>query len=125
VQLAIARGVAVCGRLSCWAFRSGSCVIHVEGTVSQHAAIQSFDCFLGLCVCRWWNWTLTGCPASKLAASKEPTERDHGSTLTERTTAESKVGRVTTSAITRPEEAPTAAPLVLQRRSTLPRQPAK
>jgi hypothetical protein len=35
---------------SCWAFWSGSSVIHVQGTISQHAAIQSFDCFLRLSV---------------------------------------------------------------------------
>src|SRR2546427_7048649 len=43
-------GVAVRARLSCWAFWSGPSVIHVQGTISQHAAIQSFDCFLRLSV---------------------------------------------------------------------------
>jgi hypothetical protein len=29
-----ARGVAVCARLSCWAFWSRASVIHVQGTIS-------------------------------------------------------------------------------------------
>jgi hypothetical protein len=40
-QLAIARGVAVCGRISCWALRSGSCVIHVQGTCAYASALRS------------------------------------------------------------------------------------
>src|SRR5207244_3537519 len=44
------RGLAVRAHLSCWAFWSGSSVIHIQGTISQHAAIQSFDCFLRLSV---------------------------------------------------------------------------
>jgi hypothetical protein len=43
-------GVAVRARLSCWTFGSGSSVIHIQGTISEYAAIQSFDCFLGLSV---------------------------------------------------------------------------
>src|SRR5258708_13351568 len=43
-------GVEVRARLSCWAFWSRASVIHVQGTISKHAAIQSFDCFLGLIV---------------------------------------------------------------------------
>ena len=42
------RCVAVRARLSCWAFWSRASVIHVQGTISKHAAIQSFYCFLGL-----------------------------------------------------------------------------
>ena len=44
------RGLAVRAHLSCWTFWSGSSVIHIQGTISQHAAIQSFDCFLRLSV---------------------------------------------------------------------------